>query len=130
PEILGRVHPERRTPYVAIVTSSAIGLGMGLVSNFGQLATFGAIARLGIYIASCAALPALRKQRGLPEGFRAPGGPALAAIGMLFCLWMLTTRSLAEAWFLPIIIAVGGLVWVALRGRRAAAADRVMPLDG
>lgn len=120
PGILGRVHPGTRTPYVAIIVNSAIGLGLGLASNFSQLATFGAIARLGIYIATCAALISLRKTRGQPEGFRAPGGPVLAVLGILFCLWLLSTRSLAQAWFLPIVVAVGGLVWLAMRARRSA----------
>lgn len=120
PEIFGRVHPVRRTPHVAVVISSAVGLGLGLASNFGQLATFGAIVRLGIFIATCAALIALRRQKGQPEGFRAPGGPVLAIIGIFFCLWLFSTRSLAEAWFLPIVVAAGGVVWFAMRARRRA----------
>ena len=108
PAILGRVHPRMRTPYVAIIVNSAIGLGLGLIGTFGQLATFGAIVRLGIYMATCAALIKLRKQHGPSEGFRTPGGPALAVIGIVFCIWLLTTRTLAQAWFLPIVIAAGG----------------------
>ncbi|MDO8500902.1 MAG: APC family permease [Gemmatimonadaceae bacterium] len=120
PRALGSVHPRRRTPHVAIIINSAIGLGLGLVGNFGQLATFSAIARLGIYITTCAALIALRKKSGEPESYRAPGGIALAAIGIVFCLWLLSTRSLAQAWFLPVIVAVGGLVWLGMRARRAS----------
>lgn len=119
PRALGNVHPVRRTPHVAIIMNSAIGLGLGLASNFGQLATFSAIARLGIYIATCAALIALRRKSGMPETFRAPGGIALAAVGIVFCLWLLSTRSFAQAWFLPVVIALGGLVslprWYARR---------------
>ena len=123
-----------RTPYVAIIVNSAIGLGLGLASNFGQLATFGAISRLGIYIATCAALIALRKKRGEPEGFRAPGGIVLAVIGIAFCIWLLSTRSLAQAWFLPIVILLGlavcsraaapGASGDLLRGLRPARDDR------
>jgi amino acid transporter len=117
PRILGSVHPEWRTPYVAIVVNSAIGLGLGLVSNFGQLATFSAISRLTIYITTCAALIALRRQRGMPEGFRAPGGPALALIGVAFGIWLLSTRNLEQAWFLPIVVVVGVAVWLGMRAR-------------
>lgn len=119
PRALGNVHPKTRTPHFAIIINSAIGLGLGLASNFGQLATFSAIARLGIYIATCAALIALRKKSGMPENFRAPGGIALAVVGIVFCLWLLSTRSLAQAWFLPVVIAMGALLslprWYARR---------------
>lgn len=118
PKIFASVHPTFRTPHIAIIVNSAIALGLGLISNFGQLATFGAITRLGIYMSTCAALIALRKKRGMPDTFRAPGGPVLAVIGMAFGLWLLSTRQLDQAWLLPVIVAVGGLIWLAVRGRR------------
>ena len=121
PQFLGRVHPTFRTPYVAIIANAVIALGFGLISNFGQLATFGAITRLGIFISTCAALIALRRKRGLPETFRAPGGPVLAVVGIVFCLWLLSTRSLDQAWLLPVLVALGGLVWFSMSSRRAAA---------
>ena len=119
PEVLATVHPRFRTPHIAIVINSAIALGLGLVSNFGQLATFGAISRLGIYIATCGALIALRKKLGEPDTFRLPGGPIFAVIGMGFGIWLLSTRKLDQAWLLPVIIAFGGIVWLAMRKQRA-----------
>jgi amino acid transporter len=118
PKIFASVHPTFRTPHVAIIVNSAIALGLGLISNFGQLATFGAITRLGIYMATCAALIALRKKLGQPETFRAPGGPVLAIIGIAFGLWLLSTRKLDQAWLLPVVVAVGGLMWISMRTRR------------
>ncbi|HVF39313.1 MAG TPA: amino acid permease [Gemmatimonadaceae bacterium] len=123
PESLGRVHPKFRTPYTAIILNSAIGLALGLASNFGQLATFGAISRLGIFIATCAALIALRKKKGEPQGFRAPGGIVLAIVGIIFCLWLLSTRSFAQAWFLPVVVAAGALMWLAMRTQRSGVAE-------
>ena len=118
PRSLARVHERYRTPYVAIIVNSAIGLGLGLVSNFGQLATFGAISRLGIFMATCAALIKFRKSMGQPTGFRAPGGVFLATIGIGFCVWLLSTRSLAQAWFLPIVVAIGFAVWMFASSRQ------------
>lgn len=118
PELLARVHPGWRTPYVAIIVNSVIGLGLGLAGSFGQLATFGAIVRLGIYIATCAALIKLRKRGG--EAFLVPGGPVIAVIGIVFCIWLLSTRSFAQAWFLPIIVAAGGAVWLVMQRRRGS----------
>lgn len=112
PSTLAQVHARFRTPYVAIIVNSVIGLGLGLASNFAQLATFGAISRLGIYIATCAALIKLRKTMGEPTGFRAPGGIVLALVGIGFCIWLLSTRSFAQAWFLPIVVALGFAIWM------------------
>ena len=122
PRIFATVHPRFRTPHIAIIVNAAIALSLGLISNFGQLATFGAIARLGVYIACCAALIALRRKRGQPDTFRAPGGPVLAVIGMAFGLWLLSTRRLDQAWFVPVIVALGALLWLAMRSRRQSTA--------
>ena len=115
PSALSKVHASYRTPYVAIIVNSVIGLGLGLAGSFGQLATFGAISRLGIYIATCAALIALRRKRGEPQGFRAPGGLALSVVGIIFCFWLLSTRSLAQAWVLPLVILLGFVLWYVMR---------------
>jgi hypothetical protein len=37
-------------------------------------------------------------------------------LGIVFCGWLLTTRSLAEAWFLPVIVFAGAAL--RLRGGR------------
>ena len=121
PRILGRVHPRRRIPDVAILLNSTLALAFGLASSFGQLATFSAISRLGILALTCASLIALRRKWGLPEGFRAPAGPALAVAGIGFCVWMLSTRSLEQAWFLPVVILAGAIVWWTRRGQRPLA---------
>jgi amino acid transporter len=123
PASLAWVHPKARTPSVAIVVNSAVGLGLGLASNFSQLATFSAIARLGIYTATCLSLIVLRRRHGMPQGFRAPGGAVLAVVGIGFCIWLLSTRKLSEAGFLPVMIAVGALIrFVMLRRTRMAPA--------
>lgn len=111
PRFLASVHTQFRTPHAAIIFNSALGLGFGLISNFAQLATFSAITRLGIYAVTCAALIRLRKTQGQSEHFRTPGGVVLAVIGMVFCVWLLSTRTLSQAWFLPVLVAVGWVVW-------------------
>jgi APA family basic amino acid/polyamine antiporter len=115
PYFLGRVHPRTRIPDAAIVVNSVLALALGLVSTFGQLATFSAISRLGILGTTCAALLALRRKWGPPQGFRAPAGTFCAVVGIAFCVWLLSTRSLAQAWFLPVVVVTGACVWRARR---------------
>jgi basic amino acid/polyamine antiporter, APA family len=131
PRIVARVHSRHRVPDIAIAVNSMIALALGLISDFGQLATFAAIARLGIFASTCGALVLLRRTHGPSKGFRAPGGPVLALAGIAFCLWLLSTRSLAQAWFLPVILATGVLMWLAMRRvRLSAPAATGQPIPG
>jgi basic amino acid/polyamine antiporter, APA family len=111
PRFLAHVHPRLRTPDASIITNAVIALGFGLASNFAQLATFSAITRLGIFALTCAALVRLRKTDSVPSGFRLRAGPEFAILGIVFCIWLLSTRSLDQAWFMPVLIAVGFVFW-------------------
>jgi amino acid transporter len=123
PRMVARVHARSRAPDLAIVLNSSIALMLGLIGDFGRLAALAAIARLAIYATTCGALVLLRRTRGPSEGFRAPGGPVLALTGVAFSLWLLSTRTLAEAWFLAAILVTGLAVWVATRRTRRATAE-------
>jgi amino acid transporter len=118
PASVARVHPRTRVPDLAIALNSAVALALGLMGGFSQLATFAAISRLGILALTCGALIVLRRTRGPSEGFHLPGGRVFAVSGIAFCLWLLTTRSLAEAWFLPAVVVMGLLIWVSRKRSR------------
>lgn len=117
------VGPRYHTPYVAIAMNSLVALVMGLYSSFAGAATMAALAKLVIYGLTCAALPALRAQRG-PAAFRVPGGRGVAFAGIVFCVWLLSTCDLTRLWLLAAIMAAGALLrgWKA-RGRFAVAAS-------
>ena len=122
PALLGRVHPSFRTPHVAIVTSSLMALGLGLAGTFTQTATLAAIGRLMVLVVVCAAVVALRRQRGLPAGFTLPAGIIFAVLGVGFSMWLLSTRSLAQGWSVGVIVAAGEGVRLVTRRRRVAPA--------
>ena len=119
PALLGRVHPSFRTPHVAIVGSSLVALGLGLAGTFAQTATLSAIGRLVVLVVVCAAVVALRRQSGLPAGFMLPAGITFAVLGIVFSVWLLSTRSLAQGWSIGVIVAAGEAVRLVAR-RRAA----------
>ena len=121
PRALARVDPRTRVPALAIAFNSLIALALGLISDFSQLATFAAISRLGMYMSTCGALIIMRRRHGPSSAFQAPGGPVLAVVGIVFSLWLLTTRSLAEAWLMLAIVVSGLTVWFASRRARHAA---------
>lgn len=117
PAVFGRVHPQFRTPHVAIITSTVIALAIGLWGTFAATATLSAISRLVVYAVTCAALVRLRRRGEPPAGFVLPGGPLFAAAGIAFTIWLLSTRSLTQAWLLGAIVIAGVLVWFAGRRR-------------
>jgi basic amino acid/polyamine antiporter, APA family len=110
PSVLGRVHPDFRTPHVAIVANAAVALAMGLYSSFAQAATFAAIARLTVFASTCVTLLALKRQGGPAPAFQLPGSSAIAIAGAAFSIWLLATRSSTEIWSLLAVIAAGVLL--------------------
>jgi amino acid transporter len=122
PALLGRVHPSFRTPHVAIVGSSLVALGLGLAGTFTQTATLSAIGRLVVLVVVCAAVARLRGQRELPARFILPAGITFAVLGIVFIMWLLSTRSLAQGWSVGVIVAAGEAVRLAARRRRVAPA--------
>lgn len=121
PALLGRVHPRFHTPHAAIAAYALATGALALHGSFEWNATLSAVVRLATYAATCAALVVLRR-RGTaePAGFTVPAGPWVAAGGGLFCLWLLSTRSLAQGGVVLGLAAAGGLLWLA-RGRQASA---------
>jgi APA family basic amino acid/polyamine antiporter len=111
PRFMAHVNGRSRVPDAAIVVNSALALALGLAGDFGQLATFAAIAKLGIYATTCGALIVFRRRKDLPAGYRAPGGVAMAVAGIVFCVWLQSTRSLSQAWFMPVMLAAGAAIW-------------------
>jgi amino acid transporter len=111
PGAFSRVHARFRTPHVAVIANSAVALGLALHGSFAGAASRSVVTRLGIFALTCATLPALRWRRpGEVPAFRMPGGVVVSVAGMLFCLRLLATRSLAELWLLLLILAAGMLV--------------------
>jgi amino acid transporter len=111
PGAFAGVHARFRTPHVAVIANSAVALSLALYGTFSGAASLSVVTRLGIFALTCAALPALRRSRPAeaPQ-FRLPGGSWVAALGVLFCLWLLATRSFAQIWLLLLILAFGWLL--------------------
>ena len=80
---VARIHPEYKTPYVAISLAAAIGIGFVLLRSFEQLADIFVTASLVFYILSIGAVFPLRRRPGWNPPVRVPGYPVVPA---LFCL--------------------------------------------
>jgi amino acid transporter len=108
---LSYVHPVFRTPTVAIAIHTLAALAFALTGSFAKLALLSAVARLATYLATCLAVPRLRK---LNEGFRTPGliVPILGTlVGLAFIASLNKDKLIAAA----IALAVGAVIYFVSR---------------
>lgn len=124
PSIFARVHAAYRTPHVAVVATALLGWVCALSSRFALLAAVSAIARLLCYMATCLALPVLRRK--MPEArrtFSIAGGATIPAVALALSAWLLlgSTRTQTE------ISAVVLLAGAAMYGCYRLAGDRLQP---
>jgi basic amino acid/polyamine antiporter, APA family len=110
PPLLGAVHPRFHTPHVATLVTGAFALLLTLSSSLIYALTVSTIARLIVYIATCVALPTLRRKRDAPPALmKVAGGPIISVIAVVVSLWLLTNSTAREARD-SAIAAVAGLV--------------------
>ena len=107
------VHPRFRTPSVAIAIHTAVALGLALGGSFRQLALLSAVARLATYLATCLAVPRLRK---LNEGFRTPG-LIVPILGTLVALAFVVTLDRWKLLAAAIALTVGAIVYAVSKPR-------------
>ena len=139
PAVLGRVHPTRHTPHIAILAGGAVGIaaifsdelikfgGQSLTANIVTMSVFGAIV---MYILSMASLFKLRRSEPLlARPFAAPAYPWFPAFALgaaVICLGtMIWFNRLVAAVFVA-SMAVGYAYFLTTRSRRneaLAAAD-------
>jgi amino acid transporter len=137
PAVLGRVHPKRRTPHVAILALLVIVLVLVSVGDIGSLARATSLLLLMSFMVVNVALVVLKRRAGEPAGgFEVP--VIVPALGAMVCAAMIGNgiwkmgSSAAEMWksdaaravmqMLPLIIALGivlliGTMFMILRPR-------------
>jgi ethanolamine permease len=135
PPVLGRVHPRRHTPHVAILAGGVVGIaaifsdevvsfgGQTLTANIVTMSVFGAIT---MYIVSMASLFKLRRSAAaMPRPYRAPLYPLLPAIALGAAVVCLLTMAYYNRLIAMVFVALGVLgygYFVATAKRRAGAA--------
>ena len=119
PGFFAGVHPRYRTPWIALLTQTAIALPLALTGTFVELAALSVIARMATYIGTCAAVPVLRRR--LPRGsFRLPGGPLVPIAAVLMCIAVLSTATARNLVAAAVALAVGAVIYAL--GREGTAA--------
>ena len=121
PRALGLIHARHRTPHIAIAAFAALAWGAAMIGTFAWLAAVSAIARLVFSLATCLAVPVLRRR--MPRGrFRLPGGVLVPLAAAALCFWLLAGIRRDQALAGALALASGCLLYVAARRPAAAAA--------
>ena len=112
PEALARVHPKFLTPHVSIIVFSIVAGALAIMGTFEWNAVLSAIVRLIIYAMVCVSLWVFRRRMG-DAHFKVPFALPISAIALGFCLYMLSTRSFAQAGIILAAMAVGHVLMLA-----------------
>jgi amino acid transporter len=93
------------------VCSAAVMLVLTLFSTFISAVTISSIIRLLVYMATCAALPALRSRTGAPPAaFTVAGGPVIAVLACILSVWLLTNSTPHEVQLVAVATVAGLLI--------------------
>jgi basic amino acid/polyamine antiporter, APA family len=114
PAVLGKVHPARRTPYVAIGFTTL--LAFGLITFVGEVPALGgttALLLLCVFTVVNVAVLVLRRDRVGHKHFRTPTIlPVLGAICCAFLAGPWTGRDPVQYTIAGILIGIGLVLWV------------------
>ncbi|HEX7137811.1 MAG TPA: APC family permease, partial [Vicinamibacterales bacterium] len=92
PEPVARIHPERRTPFVAIALHAIVVSVLAISSSFSQLAILANVSALSLY-GTCVAASIELQRRGVSSGgtpLRLPGGMAIPVLALVVIAWLLS----------------------------------------
>ena len=116
PAPLKSIHARHHTPWIAVLVTAAIMLGLTLSGTFLWLLTLSTLSRLVAYIATAGALPILRRRPGAPPArFRLAGGGMMAAAAVALGLWLVSNSTLREARDTAIAAGVGLTMYYSYR---------------
>ncbi|GAA2021235.1 APC family permease [Pseudokineococcus marinus] len=115
PAALGRTLPRRRTPWVAVVVTTALAMALTLVGGLETLASTVVLLLLVVFTSTNAAVLVLRRDEVPHEHFRAPTAlPVLALVSVV----VLLTQQPARNWLIGgALLALGALVHLLTRTR-------------
>ncbi|SFO56687.1 amino acid/polyamine/organocation transporter, APC superfamily [Geodermatophilus obscurus] len=121
PAVLGRVLPNRRTPWVAIAVTTAVAMGLSLTGDLETLANTVVLLLLFVFLSTNTAVLVLRRDPVDVPHWRTP--VVLPVLGIASCLLLLWQQE-ARTWaFAGVLLAVGVVLYLAtaLPRRRAGA---------
>jgi amino acid transporter len=127
PAVLGRVLPERRTPWVAIVATTAVAMLLTLVGDLSTLAETVVLLLLFVFISTNLAVLVLRRDTVEHRHFRV--WTPVPVLGVASCVLLLTQQS-AKVWlFAGVLLVVGAVLYVLARAATRRGSRAASPVD-
>ncbi len=116
PTVAARVLPRRRTPWVAIVATTAVAMILCATGTVATLAETVVLLLLVVFVSTNLAVLVLRRDRVAHPHFRTP--VILPVLALISCI-VLATQQTADTWLRAgVLLAVGAVVHLGLRGAR------------
>lgn len=113
PGVLSSVLPQRRTPWAAIVSTTAVAMVLTLVGDLSTLAETVVLLLLFVFISTNVAVLVLRRDTVDHDHFRV--WTFVPVLGVASCVLLLTQQS-AKVWlFAAILLAVGMVLYLLAR---------------
>ena len=112
PRFLSQVHPSKRTPWSAILFTSAIAVVLVATMDVARLGSTTSLLLLGVFCIVNIAVLVLRRDPVEHEHFRAPTW--LPVLGIITCLYLVTPlsgRPAADYQLALILLGVGVVLW-------------------
>jgi APA family basic amino acid/polyamine antiporter len=122
PDVLGRVLPVRRTPWVAIVATTGVAMILTAIGDLSLLAETVVLLLLFVFISTNVAVLVLRRDKVEHNHFRV--WTVVPILGVASCILLLTQQS-AQVWlFGAVLLAVGVVLFLLARFSQKRAAGK------
>ncbi|WP_313354335.1 APC family permease [Microbacterium sp.] len=113
PSPLGRVLPRRRTPWVAIASTTVVAMLLTLVGDLATLAETVVLLLLLVFISANVSVLVLRRDKVPHEHFRV--WTFVPVLGVISCGVLLSQQKPLVWLFAAILLAVGVVLWLSTR---------------
>ena len=117
PKVLGKVHPQFATPFVAVISYASLIFLLSVSGGFKQLAVLASGCLLLIYLGVVLATLKLRKkaQPSTEKTFKVPGGFIIPFIAIATIIWLLFNLNRKEVTSISIFLAVICIIYFLMK---------------
>ena len=126
PSVLGRVLPRRRSPWVAILVTTAVSMALALTGDLETLANTVVLLLLVVFLSTNAAVLVLRRDRVDHDHFRAP--VVLPVLALVSCVVLLTQQE-GGVWVRGLLLLAAGVVLYFVTALTRRAVNRTSGAD-